>query len=48
MQRGLLTTYLAPISTIFETADVNRFPHAYIGEKFPNFCAGDFPRPKNS
>jgi len=40
-------TYPAPISTIFETTDVNRFPHAYTGERFPNFGAGNFPRPKN-
>jgi len=35
-------------ATIFETTDVNRFPHAYTGEKFPNFCAGNFPDAKNS
>jgi len=34
------------ISTIFETAGVNRFPHAYTGEKFCNFCAGVFKVPK--
>jgi len=41
-------TYPAPISTIFETADVNRFPHAYTREKFPNFCPGNFPGPKTA
>jgi len=45
MQRGLSATYPAPISTVFETTDVNCFPYAYItGEKFPNFCAGGFVR----
>jgi len=48
MQRGLLATYPAPILTTFEAADVNRFPHAYTGEKFPNFCALDFPDPKTA
>ena len=33
MQRGLSATYPAPISTIFEITDVNRFPHAYTGQK---------------
>jgi len=47
-QRGLSATYLAPISTIFEIADVNRFAHAYTGEKFSNFCTGNFPGPQNS
>jgi len=46
--RGVSATYPAPISAIFETADVNRFPHVYAGEKFPNFCAGGFPRRQNS
>ena len=47
MQRGLSATYPAPISTIFETKDVNRCPHAYTSEKFPNFCAGGgFQAPK--
>ena len=32
----------------FEATDVNRFPHVYTGEKFSNFCAGNFPCPKNS
>ena len=48
MQHGLSAIYPAPISTIFEIKDVNRFPHAYTGEKFPNFCAGRFSRPQNS
>jgi len=47
-QRGLSATYPAPISTIFEATGVNRFPHAYTGEKFPNFCAGNFPGPKTA
>ena len=47
-QRGLSATYPAPISTIFETTDVNRFAHAYVGEKFSNFGAGNFPDPKTS
>ena len=34
LQRGLSATYLAPILSIFETTDVNRFLHAYTGEKF--------------
>ena len=46
MQRGLSATYPAPISTIFETTDVNRFPHAHTGEKFSNFCARDYLGPK--
>jgi len=33
MQRGLSATYPAPISTIFEVTDVNRFEHAYTGQK---------------
>jgi len=41
-QRGISATYPAPISTIFKTTDVNRFPRAHTGEKFPNFCAGNF------
>jgi len=47
-QRGLSATYLATISTISETADVNRFPHAYTGENFSNFYAGYFPRSKTA
>jgi len=47
-QRGLSAIYPVPISTIFETTDVNRFPHAYAGEQFPNFCAENFPGPQNS
>jgi len=42
MQCGLLATYPAPISTIFETVVANRCPHVYTGEKFPNFCAEIF------
>jgi len=41
-------TYPAPISTIFETADVIRFLHAYTCEKLSNFCAGSFPGPKTA
>ena len=48
MQCGLSATYPAPISTIFEIKDVNRFPHAYTGEKFLNFCAGVFHIPKTA
>jgi len=40
IQRGLADTYLAPISTMFETTDVNRCAGAYISEKFLNFCVG--------
>ena len=43
MQHGLLATYPAPIWTIFETADINRFPRAYTGEKFSNFRIEVFP-----
>jgi len=39
-QHGLSATYPAPISTIFETTDVNRFAHAYTRENFSNFCTG--------
>ena len=38
----------APVSTIFETEDLNRFLHAYTSEISSNFCAGGFSRPKNS
>jgi len=31
---------------IFETTDVNRFPHVYTGENFPNFCTGFLQVPK--
>jgi len=48
MQRSLSATYPALISTIFEVKDVNRFLHAYIDEKFPNFCAGGFSYPKTA
>jgi len=47
-QIGLSATYPAPISTIVEIKDLNWFPHAYTGEEFPNFCAGDFSHSKNS
>jgi len=43
MQSGLWATCPAPISTIFETTDVNRFVHAYTSEKFSNLCAVGFP-----
>ena len=43
-----MATYPAPISTIFETTDVNHFPHAYTGEKFSNFCTGVFQAPKTA
>ena len=39
-QRGILATYSAPISTIFETIDLNQCVHVYTGEKFLNFCTG--------
>jgi len=48
MQRGLSATYPAPILTIFETTQVNRYAHAYFCEKFLNFCAGRFPCPKTA
>jgi len=32
----------------FWKTDVNRFPHAYTGEKFPNFCSEAFPGSQNS
>jgi len=38
----------APISTIFETEDVNQWVHAYTGEKFLNFCTGRFQVPKTA
>jgi len=47
-QYGLLATYLAPISSIFEIKYVNWCSHAYAGENFSNFCAGGFPGPPNS
>jgi len=38
IQGGLSATYLpASISTIFETKDVNRCPHAYTSKKFQGF-----------
>ena len=30
----------------FLKKDMNQCPHAYTGEKFPNFCAGVFQVPK--
>jgi len=44
MQRVLSATYLAPILTIFETTDVNHFPHAYAGEFFFQFLRRGFSR----
>jgi len=37
---GLSDTYPVPISTMFETTDVNRCARVYTREKFPNFCIG--------
>jgi len=48
MQRGLSATYPAPISTIFETTDVNRFPYAYTGGKFFQFQHRGFSKSQNS
>jgi len=48
MQRGLSATYPTPISIILETTDVDRFQHAYTGEKCQNFCAGVFHVPKTA
>jgi len=47
VQRGLRDTYSAPISTVFETTDVNRCAGPYTREKFPNFCIGVLQAPKN-
>jgi len=47
-QRGLSATYPAPISTIFETIDVNHFPHAYAVEKNPISAQGVFQVPKTA
>jgi len=44
---GLLDTYSAPISTVFETADMNRCAGVCILEKFWNFCIGGLQAPKN-
>jgi len=41
-------TYPTLISTNFEIKDVNRFPHTYTDEKFPNFCSGGYPCPKKA
>jgi len=38
----------ALISTVFETTNVNRFPHVYTGGTFSNFCAENFPGPKQT
>ena len=46
MQRGLLATYPAPISTVFEITDVNPACVQYTGEKFFNFCTGFSRSPK--
>jgi len=48
MQRGLSATYPAPISTIVETTDMNRFPHAYTDGKFTNLLRRGFPGPKTA
>jgi len=45
-QRGLSATYSAPISTIFETKDVDRRAHAYTGENFPISSQGGLQAPK--
>jgi len=44
-QCGFLAIHFAPVSTIFEGKDVNRYLHAYTSEK--SLCRG-FPGPKNS
>ena len=46
IQHGLSDTHLSPISTVFETTDVNRCAGAYTREKFPNFCVGVLQAPK--
>ena len=46
IQRGLSTTYPAPILTIFETKDTNRCAHAYTVDKFQIFCAEVLQVPK--
>jgi len=48
MQRGFSATYPAPISTIFETTDVNRFPHAYTQVKKFKFPRRVFSKSQNS
>ena len=42
---GHLITYAVPILTASKIKDANRCAHAYIGKKFPNFCAGNFTGP---
>ena len=39
---GLSATYPPPISSIFETTDMNGFPHAYTGENFFQFLHSGF------
>jgi len=46
-QCGLSATYPAPISTIFETTDANRFAHAYTGENVRISAQGFFHVPKH-
>jgi len=46
MHRGLSATYPAPLSTVFEIKDVNRFLHVYTSENFPYFSTGGFPHPE--
>ena len=47
IQRDLSDTYLALISTMFETTDVNRCAWVYIYEKCQNFCVRVLLAPKN-
>jgi len=47
-QRGLSATYRAPISTIFETTDVNRIAHAYTGANVPISAQGISQVPKTA
>jgi len=46
IQRSLADTYPAPISTTFETTDMNCSSGAYIHEKFLIFCRGVLKAPK--
>jgi len=49
MQRGLLATYPAAVSTIFEVKDVTQFPHAYTPVKnFQISVHGVFQVPKTA
>jgi len=45
---GLSATYPPTISSIFETTDMNRFPHAYTGKKFFQFLHSGFSGPKTN